>query len=473
MKKEILRISNYNVRSTQTRVLENLSMHILEGEVAGILGLTYSGKDSVIGFLCGESQENVYEHHVYIDGMRMKNNNDLREKTYRMSAFNYTIEDWTVAEYIGLVKGDWLQIFWKKKRLEESTRDFMKRLEIDIEVTAKMKELSELDKRIVDVAKAIWNQKKLLIIEDEFEGIHPSSIYTFGTVMKRLIKGRMGVIVNSYSDLVQSRLADKYYVFRKDRVVKKCMRSYIRDSHHLEKFLLGNNNMSKKKSLDSYMMENKKVRKELVYRICNVPVNGGKKSDFSFEKGEVVTFLLLDRKEKERLFLILSGRMTLPGIDYFLDYHRCQGENADGFIREKIVSIQYMGTEKELFPYMTASENLLLPSLGKVSSMEYIFHSHSFIRMFKHKLDKKEIYQDEAAEKLERNNQISIVLERWYIYNPKVLILFEPFAHCDVIGVSIVKSYIKKFTNRGTAVIIIKSRDEYIEDISDQIITIG
>ena len=78
--------------------------------------------------------------------------------------------------------------------------------------------------------------------------------------------------------------------------------------------------------------------------------------------------------------------------------------------------------------------------------------------------------QHMLAGSLEINDVISMTLERWYIYNPRVLILFEPFVMCDAYGVSIVKSYIKKFVSRGTAVIMIKSREEYVEDISDQII---
>jgi len=50
--------------------------------------------------------------------------------------------------------------------------------------------------------------------------------------------------------------------------------------------------------------------------------------------------------------------------------------------------------------------------------------------------------------------------------------LFEPFFHCDIFGISLVKSYIKKFTGIGTTVIIVKSRKEYAEDISDRIISI-
>ena len=121
---------------------------------------------------------------------------------------------------------------------------------------------------------------------------------------------------------------------------------------------------------------------------------------------------------------------------------------------------------------MSAGENLLIPSLRKISSFEYIANSSKIPRMLGEELMQTEIAPESTAENLGVNDIISITLERWYIYNPKVLILFEPFARCDLMGVSIVKSYIKKFANRGTAVIIIKSREEYVEDISDQIISV-
>ena len=70
------------------------------------------------------------------------------------------------------------------------------------------------------------------------------------------------------------------------------------------------------------------------------------------------------------------------------------------------------------------------------------------------------------------NVLIGITLERWSIYNPRVLVLFEPFALCDIKGTQIVKDYIKKFAARGISVIIVKTREEYVEDISDQIIRI-
>ena len=70
----------------------------------------------------------------------------------------------------------------------------------------------------------------------------------------------------------------------------------------------------------------------------------------------------------------------------------------------------------------------------------------------------KDVEQNTLTGNLKINEMIRLILERWYFYNPRVLVLFEPFIMCDAQGISIVKAYIRKFAQRGTAVIICQSR---------------
>ena len=192
--------------------------------------------------------------------------------------------------------------------------------------------------------------------------------------------------------------------------------------------------------------------------------------DFYFFMGEIVTFLALDMREKERIFMVLSGRRNEEGTSYIMDSKKYGGTNTDIFAGKKIVSIKCLGSQEEIFTEMSVGENLLLPSLQKISSLEYIISSNKMSRMLTEDMKTGEAEQSEIAGNLEMNELISLTLERWYIYHPRVLVLFEPFVECDMYGVSIVKSYIKKFANRGTSVIIVKSREEYVEDISDRMI---
>ena len=471
MKKEILRINSLNYTYAGNRKLENISMCILEGESVGFLGLTYSGKDLLVRLLCGEAEADIRGLNIYVDGARMSDKEELARYVYRIAASNYKIDDWTVAEYIGLVDSGWFQMLWNRRRLEEETDAYFKELGIPFDVARKLKELTELEKRIADMVKARRHGARIVIVEDEFEGMRPESIGEFARIMKRLARESMAVIVNSHSDMVLSMLSDKYIIMKKGRIVKKCRTDYIQGSRHLEKFLLGGTIKSKKQDMDSYALEQSEEKKT-VYRVRGLELKDGRKGDFNFSRGEVVTFLVLDGREKERLFLVLSGRQ--PGRDIYcnIDSREYASGDFSGFVRGKVVSVMHMGSKEEVFTHMSAGQNLLLPSLGKISSVEYIASSGRISKMLKHNMDSDAMMPDMEAGDLEINDLISITLERWYIYNPKVLVLFEPFAQCDVYGVSIVKSYIKKFANRGTAVIILKSREEYVEDISDKIISL-
>jgi ABC-type sugar transport system ATPase subunit len=471
MKKEVLRINNMNFEFAQAKKLENISLCIMEGEVVGFLGLTYSGKDMLVRLLSGDIQEDIRKYHVYLHGQKVSDNTVLEKKVYHIKASNYIIDNWTVAEYIGLVDSRWIQMMWNKRVLEEEAAKYFEKSGVPFDVSRRMRELTELEKRIVDVVKACRHNAAVVIIEDEFEGMSPESIKKLEKMMKRLIAAKMAVIVNSYSETVLSILSEKYIIFKKGRIVKKCKKEYIQDSSHLEKFLLGTGITSKKKGLDSYTPEQVENKKP-VYEIRGLELKGGRNRDFKFGRGEVVTFLTEDGKERERLFRIFSGR-ELGGDTYcFLDSNRYETAGFEEFVRRRVVSVMHMGSKEEVFASMSPGENLLLPSIRKISSLEYITASGKMAKMMKQNMKNMVTKSEAAVGNLEINELISITLERWYIYNPKVLVLFEPFQQCDLYGVSIVKSYIKKFANRGTVIIIIKSREEYIEDISDQIIGI-
>ena len=470
MKKEILRINNLNYEYAEARKLKNISLCILEGECVGFFGLAYSGKDLLVRLLNGEAEEGAQDYFVYIDGRKV-NGQALREMVYHMTESNFMIDDWTVAEYIGLVNAGWWGMVFRKRSLEEEIRQYFEKLSIDIDVGRVLKDLTEFEKRIVDLAKAIRRGARLAVIEDEFEGMTQDAMETFAATMKRLTKGRMAVIVNSHSNMVLSTLSDKYVIFSRGHIVKKCSKSYIRDMAHLESFFIGDSGIYGG-ILPKSRLPGQPAGRDTVYRVCGVRLQKERREDFCFARGEAVTFLVLDRRRKERLFTLFSGREGEEGVYYMLEDERYDRISIDVPARKKIVSIRHLGGMDEIFAEMTVGENLLLPSLDKISSLEYITSSGGFSRMLTQDMVVGEAEQDRAARNLGINDRIGMTLERWYIYNPLALVLFEPFAQCDAYGVSIVRSYIRKFTARGASVIMIKSRDEYVEDISDRIVNI-
>lgn len=440
MKKELLRVIDLSAEDFEGRKIEHVSFYGVAGEVTGFLGLSDSGKDVLVQILKGENNTTFRRPVVLLEGKQIENSVKLKEKVYSISRHNYQIDTWTVAEYLGLVEMPGRRWIWSKTELTEKVEAFLEKLEIPITASKTIKELTELERRVLDVAKAIYVGAGILMIEDELEGMNKEQIHEFSDILHWLIRERLYVIVNSYSAEVLSGLCDRFLVFKKGKIVKICRKAEANSWDVLEPFLQEKRKPRKEKELSKEGLK----EEDVAYQVGDKWWN--REKGLCFFKGEVVTLLLLDKKKREKLFERLATNQE-----------------------KDVVAVRKLGSEEELFQGMKIGENLMLPSMEKISAIEYISSSKKIEKaLCKEMGDIRE--PDTGIEKLEINEIIRVTLERWYIYNPKVLLLLEPFYRCDVHGVSIVKSYIRKFTEKGTAVVIVKSREEYVEEISDRLL---
>lgn len=469
MKKELLRLQNICLKSLSDRSVSHVSLHLLEGETIGFLGLANSGKDIVVDFLTGMLPYD--SGRLSICGKKICDQKELKKVVYRMTDRNYLISDWTVSEYLGLVDNQSFFGIPNKRRLVKEAEALIKELDIAVDVKKSLKDITELEKRLVDIAKAYRKGAFVLLIEDEFEGLSKEELQHFKEELDRLIAGRMTAVISNHSDMVVNLLSDRFVVFKNGRITKKCKNQRMSGILHLEPYLLGESIRSKKQSLDNMDIE-KQMQSKIVYEVKAAEVYGDKTYHFLFERGEVTTILALNRKEKEVIFQILSGHQNNGGVIRYLEQSECELEDIADFVRNKIVSVWQLGDIEELLPSMSAGENILIPSLNKLSPMEYTIAGRRIARMLEHGTYSCNSLNMQSVKELGMNERIALTLERWLVYHPKVLILFEPFAQCDTYGVSLVKSYIKKMAGSKTAVVVIKSREEYMEEISDRFIQI-
>ena len=466
MKREILCIRNVNFKYSNAVHLKDISLNLMEGESTAFLGLASSGKDALLQVLVGNEWSGLGT--IIIDNIKIHNSEELSHHVHRIIDLNYSISNWTVAEYIGLVEGGFFPLFLNKKKLIEDIQQLFFDLDLDIDVTKKISELSELDRKIVDLAKACRKKTKILIIEDEFDGTAVEEIIMFKRIMNRIINGKMTVIVNTHSDSVNNILADNFIIFKNGYIIKKCRKDYIKDNSHLEYLLLGYSGISGKDfNINS---RSGSLNNKAVYSLSNITAKNTEKLQFSFNSGETAAILTLNRKLKERIFNLLSGREIDKNIDIVLNKKPCNFNSISDFVGSRIVSGVTPGSNREFLDKMTIGENIIIPSLQKLSLFRYIFNGSKITRILEKQLKENCSGFRVNIEEDETNHRILIIMERWFVLKPKVLVLLEPFLHCDVYGASIIKSYIKKFTDMGTAVIIVKAREKDIADITSKFI---
>lgn len=466
MRRELLKINNLNCTHTQEGKLDNISLFILEGECVGFLGLSYSGKDLLAKILSG-NVERGFSGHIHIAGSD-KQQDRFKRYIYKICPANYLIGDWTVAEYLCLVESKKHRVYLRRTELENEAKEYLEKLNLKIQVTKKLKQLSEIEKRIVDFAKACYRGAKIVIIEDEFEGMSYDEIRMFARIIHRLVKERIGVIVNSHSHFVLTTLSDKYIIFSEGRIVKKCKNINNDSEAQLYQFLQEG---QVEKETEKYLYDKDQSEiDDFWYCVKNLELRKRETAEFNINKGEIVTIISHDKIQKDKIFRALSGREKIGNTLYIINGKTYSRMDYYKLAEERIVSVKVLGSLEELFKRMSVEENLLLPSLKKFSTFDYIGFSKKIRDIIMLEMKQDTSHKGMWIKDLKINELVELTLARWYVLNPKVIVLLEPFGLCDVNGVKIVKRYLKKFSSKGTAVIVISARSEYMEGISDRII---
>ncbi len=465
MKKELIYYRNCIVKN-EFNTTENITLSLFIGESVGLLGLSSSGKNELVRALCGDIE--FYEGRIFFKH-QLVNGKFVGNITHRIAEINYTISDWTVYEYVGLVNKKNKNIFFNKKALSTEINDLFNKLNIDIDVNKPLSELSELDKRIVDLVKCYFNNCSILLIEDEFNIFTTDDLIRFKKALDKVVIDNITVLLNVNSYKVNSILADRYIIIKKGQIVKKCSKEIINTKESLERILLDS---YKGNVLNTGYMDRKSHMNSIVYRVNNIQLSNDKIRNFYFEKGVVTSIISINKNDKEKVFAILSGRYIDNSINIYIDEKIADINCIEDFVNNRIVSINNLTSSKEFIEDISIGENILLPSLNKFTFIQYFFNDKKIISMLENQLLEDRSISNDNLDINESFNSNYTVFERWYLFKPKVLVIYEPFNNCDIYAVSVIKSYINKFKESGTSVIIINSRKSDIHEISDVIIKI-
>ncbi len=468
---ETLRVHNVRVKHRDTYVLKDVSYSFVEGESVGFWGLSNSGKDALFNAICGISWPD--QGSIYIKEQFIPNADVLKQKVHRIAAINYMINNWTVAEYIGLMSGKATGWQLNGARLTRAIKAFLDEINMGLDPQQKIKHLSEIEKRLMDLAKAYYNPHiQVLMIEDEFEGCTVDDMRRFRAVMDALAQGRMTVIINAFSDTVNQILADVYILFQGGTILKKVTKAQLGYKEYIESYLSTMFKEEKPPTQATAGDRSAAAAAQEAYAVKNLPLTKLERVSLSFAKYTTQTLLVLNKNEKERIFGLLSGRVYDKTVRYFIENRPCHLRSIPDFIKHKIVSCAHVGTAMELMPRMSVGENIILPSLTKIDPRSYLLWGNKMMAMLEKQAADQ--YQESAKTMQDRGtlSRIVITFERWLVYTPTVLLLLEPFMQCDAYGVSMIKSYIKQFTQKGTAVVIVTSCADYLEDVTDTLVNL-
>lgn len=449
--------------------LENVSMRIQTGETRALLGENGAGKSTLVKILCGVYSD--YEGEMKIDGqvVTFRSERDALERGIVIVPQELnSVPELTVAEniYLGREPVTKLGFVDKKKRLADA-KEFMVKLGLGYEPTAKMSQLSVAQRQMVEIIKAISRNAKLIVMDE------PTSALT---------NAETEYLFQQISRLKREGIAIVFISHKLDEVYKVCdTTTVLRDGKWI-----GEGNLQELSEDELIkMMVGREVKDifpplpphddTVVFEAENLCGNAFRNISFSVKKGEILGFAGMmgaGRTEIARAIFGMdpfdSGTVKMHGKPIAIKCANDAIRNGIVMISEDRAIYGFVGTR-------SIRDNIGLPNAdrfcknGFVKDKELTAAANDICR----KLRVKAPSIQTEVRTLSGGNQQKVVLSKWLVRDLSLLILDEPTRGIDVGAKQEIYKLITELAAGGMAIILISSELPEVLSMSHRIMVLA
>ena len=196
-----------------TVALDDVSIHINQGEIYGFLGLNGAGKTTLIRTLLGMIKPISGEVYLFGKAVGAKFNgwNDI----------GYLVE--TPHSYPNLSVAENLKVYYHLRQLKNSTliSGIINRLKLRRYANIKSKHLSLGNQQRLGLAKALMHQPKLLILDEPINGLDPEGIVEVRELLKEFVHHGSTVFLSSHILGEISKIASRIGIIDQGRLIKE------------------------------------------------------------------------------------------------------------------------------------------------------------------------------------------------------------------------------------------------------------
>jgi ABC-type sugar transport system ATPase subunit len=456
------------------KVLDNVSFNLYPGEVHAIVGENGAGKTTLMKILMGIYHRDAGE--ILLDGKTVSIQTPKEALDHGIAIIPQELSpilDLEVAEYIFIgreirkTKFGGMSIVDHKAQIRE-TETLLKSAGIEINPRSLMRNLSVAQIQLVEIIKAISFSSKIIIMDEPTSAISYREVeILFEQIQKLKTQGVAIVYISHNMDEIM-QIADRITV--------------LRDGEHVGTDYVGNLNKEKMIKMmvgrdikEVYPKQTTKIG-EVMLEVRNLSLkNEFRKISFNIRRGEILGIAGLVGAGRSELVESIFG-ITLPDTGEVL----IQGEpikifHPEDAIRNRIALITEDRNFTGLNLKSTVEHNISIVHLSRMSKFGVINKkkeadaAEEYIK----KLNIRTLSRNSLVKTLSGGNQQKVVLAKWLLTEPDIIILDDPTRGIDVGAKRDIYLLIGELAKAGKAILMISSEIPEIMGLSDRIIVLA
>jgi ABC-type sugar transport system ATPase subunit len=465
----ILQAKGISKRFGGVQALTNAELTLRCGEVHAIIGENGAGKTTLMNIFGGIIKRN--KGIIVFNGEKVDFNSPLEAFKKGISTIH---QELTMMPHLSVMENIFMGRLRKFKisskgiinrhKLINAAQKTLDLIELSIDPQTLVKNLSISEQQEIEIIKALSGDARLIIMDEPNSSLTDSETKRLFNVIGKLKKRGVSIIYVSHKIEEVLQIADRITVLRDGRFMGTLERSKATITR-LFSMIAGR---EKKKT----QPRKNQISDQILLSVSGLGGNGFNNISFDLFKGEVLGFYGLVGSGRSELGRALFGVNPVTEGTISLDDQPVFIDSPKKAIANGIAMVPEDRKEQALFMNLPIVLNTTISHLPQLSYLKFFIkskHEKSIINDYVQLLNIKMNETSQPISALSGGNQQKVVLARYLMIQPRILILDEPTHGIDVGAKEEVHRLIEKSAAKGLGIIFISSEMPEIMSISDRI----
>jgi ribose transport system ATP-binding protein len=446
--------------------VQNISLEAYSGEILALAGENGAGKSTLMNVLSGAFPADSGQ--IWLDGEEVRISSPRRAQELGIAMIHQElalIPQMTVAQNIFLGREPRVAagLLVDTKTMIAQAQSLLDQLGLHFPVTALISDLSIAQRQMVEIAKAISFQSRVIILDEPTSALSERESEILFALMRSLREKGVTLIYISHRMEEIFNLSDRVAVMRDGQLVG------VTPTKDLT--VTGVVQMMVGRELKDFFPKTQAPIGDVLLEARGL-CSGKRLKDvsLSLRRGEIVAGLVgSGRSEVAR---VLFGADPLDRGEIRLAGQVVQLHSPQDAIRLGIGLVTEDRKAQGLFQGQSVRSNASVLLFQKLTKLGFILYHQvdTWMRGAVTQLTIRTPHLEQKVRNLSGGNQQKVIIARWLAVNPKILILDEPTRGIDVASKAEIHTLMSELASRGIAILMISSELPEILGVSDRIL---
>ena len=454
------------------KALDNVQLKLKPGTVHALMGENGAGKSTLMKCLFGIYEKNSGK--ILLDGVEVnfKSTKEALENGVSMvhQELNQVLQR-NVLDNIWLGRYPMKGFFVDEKKMYNDTINIFKDLDIKVDPRKKVADLPIAERQMIEIAKAVSYKSKVIVMDEPTSSLTEKEVDHLFKIIKKLKESGVGIIYISHKMEEIKMISDEITILRDGKWISTNDVSKI-STEQIISMMVG-------RDLTERFPKKDNTAKEMILEVKNLTaLNQPSIQDVSFElyKGEILGIAGLVGSKRTEIVETIFGMRPKEHGEIILNGKTVKNRNPEEAIKNGFALVTEERRSTGIFSMLDVAFNSVISNLDRYKNKFRLLKNKDIEKDTKWIVDSMRVKTPSYSTKigsLSGGNQQKVIIGRWLLTEPEVLMLDEPTRGIDVLAKYEIYQLMIDLAKKDKGIIMISSEMPELLGVTDRILVMS